>query len=124
MFWEAGFAVLRAPASGGGTVLPRPDLIAGSVKRNKFFVLEIKTARKDALYIDEDPISGESIDYLDVEIDDFLNKYPEVHRELKELYMHLIRCINKIMRGVKTGIPLRPYCDQCPSEKLSIKGKS
>ncbi len=49
MFWEAGFAVLRAPASGGGTILPRPDLIAGSVKRKKFFVLEIK---KSNLFID------------------------------------------------------------------------
>ena len=58
MFWDAGFAVLRAPASGGGTVLPRPDLIAGSKKRDKFFVLEIKTARKDTLYIDEEQING------------------------------------------------------------------
>lgn len=56
MFWEAGFAVLRAPASGGGTVLPRPDLIAGSVKRKKFFVLEIKTIRKDILYISAEQI--------------------------------------------------------------------
>lgn len=58
MFWEAGFAVLRAPASGGGTVLPRPDLIAGSVKRKKFFVLEIKTIRKDTLYINVEQIIG------------------------------------------------------------------
>ncbi|MHA1221220.1 MAG: Holliday junction resolvase Hjc, partial [Candidatus Heimdallarchaeota archaeon] len=58
LFWEAGFAVLRAPASGGGTILPRPDLIAGSASRDKFFVLEIKTIRKDILYIDEEQISG------------------------------------------------------------------
>lgn len=57
MFWDAGFAVLRAPASGGGTMLPRPDLIAGSVKKNKFFALEIKTARKDTIYINEDQIN-------------------------------------------------------------------
>ena len=57
-FWEAGFAVLRAPASGGGTILPRPDLIAGSVKRNKFFVLEIKTVGKDILYINEEQIKA------------------------------------------------------------------
>ena len=57
-FWEAGFAVLRAPASGGGTMLPRPDLIAGSVKRNKFFVLEIKTVGKNILYINEDQIKA------------------------------------------------------------------
>ncbi|NHJ31914.1 MAG: Holliday junction resolvase [Asgard group archaeon] len=57
-FWDAGFAVLRSPASGGGTTLPRPDLIAGSVTRDKFLVLEIKTVRKDTLYINEDQISG------------------------------------------------------------------
>jgi len=57
-FWDAGFAVLRAPASGGGTLLPRPDLIAGSVKRNKFFVLEIKTVGKNILYINEEQIIG------------------------------------------------------------------
>lgn len=58
MFWEAGFAVLRAPASGGGTALPRPDLIAGSIRRKKFLVLEIKTIRKDTLYISEEQIAG------------------------------------------------------------------
>ncbi|RLI68463.1 Holliday junction resolvase [Candidatus Heimdallarchaeota archaeon] len=58
LFWDAGFAVLRAPASGGGTLLPRPDLIAGSQKRQKFFVLEIKTARKDSIYISEEQING------------------------------------------------------------------
>ena len=57
-FWDAGFAVLRAPASGGGTLLPRPDLIAGSVKRKKFFVLEIKTVGKNILYINEEQIIG------------------------------------------------------------------
>ncbi len=57
-FWNAGFAVLRAPSSGGGTVLPRPDLIAGSATRQKFFVLEIKTVRKSVLYISEDQING------------------------------------------------------------------
>ncbi len=57
-FWEAGFAVLRSPASGGGTTLPRPDLIAGSVTREKYLVLEIKTVRKDTLYINEEQISG------------------------------------------------------------------
>ena len=58
LFWEAGFAVLRSPASGVVTVLPRPDLIAGSKLRNKFFVLEIKTIRKDILYITNEQIMG------------------------------------------------------------------
>lgn len=58
MFWEKGFAVLRSPASGGGTVLPRPDLIAGSIKRDKFFVIEIKTVRKDVLYLESSQIEG------------------------------------------------------------------
>ncbi|HUU79234.1 MAG TPA: Holliday junction resolvase Hjc [candidate division Zixibacteria bacterium] len=58
LFWNAGFAVLRAPASGGGTLLPRPDLIAGSIKRKKFYVLEIKTIRRDILYLDKQQIEG------------------------------------------------------------------
>jgi Holliday junction resolvase len=58
LFWDAGFAVLRAPASGGGTTLPRPDIIAGSVDRNKFLVLEIKTARSKTIYISKDQIEG------------------------------------------------------------------
>ena len=57
-FWDAGFAVLRSPASGGGTTLPRPDLIAGSIARDKFLVLEIKTVRKDTVYINEEQING------------------------------------------------------------------
>jgi Holliday junction resolvase len=57
-FWNAGFAVLRAPASGGGTILPRPDLIVGSKNHNKFFVIEVKTVRKDNLYIDSSQIEG------------------------------------------------------------------
>ncbi|NHJ46662.1 MAG: Holliday junction resolvase [Asgard group archaeon] len=56
-FWNAGFAVLRAPASGGGTSLPRPDLIAGSVKHNKFFVVEVKTVKRDILYLDKNQIA-------------------------------------------------------------------
>jgi Holliday junction resolvase len=51
-FWNAGFAVLRAPASGGGTDLPRPDLIAGSINHNKFFVLEVKTSGSKVIYLD------------------------------------------------------------------------
>lgn len=58
LFWDAGFAVLRAPASGGGTLLPRPDLIAGSIERKKFYVLEIKTVRRDILYLDKQQIDG------------------------------------------------------------------
>ncbi|NHJ40714.1 MAG: Holliday junction resolvase [Asgard group archaeon] len=57
-FWNAGFAGLRAPASGGGTILPRPDLIAGSKNHNKFFVIEVKTVRKDNLYLDSSQIEG------------------------------------------------------------------
>jgi Holliday junction resolvase len=56
-FWNAGFAVLRAPASGGGTSLPRPDLIAGSIEHKKFFVIEVKTLKKDTLYLDKNQIS-------------------------------------------------------------------
>ncbi|MEA2071030.1 MAG: Holliday junction resolvase Hjc [Asgard group archaeon] len=57
-FWEAGFAVLRSPASGGGTTLPRPDLIVGSKKRNRYFVIEIKTIRRETLYINFEQIDG------------------------------------------------------------------
>lgn len=57
-FWAAGFAVLRSPASGAGTHLPRPDLIVGSVEKKKFYVLEIKTVGKKVLYIDNEQIEG------------------------------------------------------------------
>lgn len=57
-FWSEGFAVLRAPASGGGTDLPRPDLIAGSVEKQRFFVLEIKTIKRKVLYLQAEQING------------------------------------------------------------------
>ncbi|MBD3192380.1 MAG: Holliday junction resolvase [Candidatus Heimdallarchaeota archaeon] len=57
-FWSEGFAVLRAPASGGGTDLPRPDLIVGSVERQRFFVLEIKTIKRKVLYLQAEQIEG------------------------------------------------------------------
>lgn len=46
---KLGFAVLRAPASGAGTKLDRPDLVAG--RRGFYIVVEVKTTRRKVLYI-------------------------------------------------------------------------
>jgi len=44
-----GFAVLRAPASGAGTKLDRPDLVAG--RRGFCIAVEVKTTRRRVLYV-------------------------------------------------------------------------
>ncbi len=51
LLWARGFAVMRAPASGASTPMPRPDLIVGSRDRGLQFAIEVKTTRRDVLYI-------------------------------------------------------------------------
>lgn len=53
ILWRRGFAVLRAPASGGSTKMPRPDIIAGNQNLGLHFGIEVKTTHKDTLYIDK-----------------------------------------------------------------------
>lgn len=49
--WERDFAAMRAPASGGATKKPLPDVVAGNGKI--YLAIEVKTTTKDRVYIDE-----------------------------------------------------------------------
>lgn len=48
--WDNNFAAMRAPASGGATKKPLPDVIAGNGKI--YLAIEVKTTTKDKIYID------------------------------------------------------------------------
>ncbi|WP_409200378.1 Holliday junction resolvase Hjc [Methanobrevibacter sp. DSM 116169] len=48
--WDRNFAAMRAPASGGATKRPLPDIIAGNGKI--YLAIEVKTTTKDKIYID------------------------------------------------------------------------
>lgn len=48
--WERNFAAMRAPASGGATKKPLPDVVAGNGKI--YLAIEVKTTTKDKIYID------------------------------------------------------------------------
>lgn len=54
MFWDNKFAAMRAPASGGATKKPLPDVLAGNGK--KYLAIEVKTTTKDKIYIDSEKI--------------------------------------------------------------------
>jgi len=47
---EAGFAVMRAPASGSATDRDLPDVLAGNSER--FYAVEAKSSAGDSIYID------------------------------------------------------------------------
>ena len=57
LLWENGFAVVRSPASGSSTKMPRPDIVAGNSLRNVQFAIEVKTTHKETLYISRESIS-------------------------------------------------------------------
>ncbi|MEM2739356.1 MAG: Holliday junction resolvase Hjc [Candidatus Bathyarchaeia archaeon] len=46
-----GFAVVRAPSSGSGTKMDRPDIIAG--RRGLVIAIEVKTTSKRKIYVRE-----------------------------------------------------------------------
>jgi Holliday junction resolvase len=48
--WEKGFAAMRAPASGGATKKPLPDVLAGNSEI--YIAIEVKTTTKEKIYID------------------------------------------------------------------------
>ncbi|MDR1819075.1 MAG: Holliday junction resolvase [Methanobrevibacter sp.] len=56
MFWDKGFAAMRAPASGGATKRPLPDVLAGNSK--KYLAIEVKTTKSEIIYIDSSQIDG------------------------------------------------------------------
>ena len=47
--WERNFAAMRAPASGGATKNPLPDVVAGNGKL--YLAIEVKTTTKDKVYM-------------------------------------------------------------------------
>jgi len=59
LLWAKGFAVIRAPASGASTKMPRPDIIAGKRTKGLQYAIEAKTTHKKILYAEK-----ESIDQL------------------------------------------------------------
>ncbi len=57
-FWEYGFAVMRAPSSSGTSLMPRPDVLAGSAEKGLMLALEIKTSRQNTFYVQKHQIEG------------------------------------------------------------------
>lgn len=49
---KLGFAVVRAPSSGSGTRIERPDIIAG--RRGLVLAIEVKTTSKKKVYVREE----------------------------------------------------------------------
>jgi len=56
MLWNANCAAMRAPASGGATKKPLPDIIAGNGKI--YLAIEVKSTSKDRIYINSDKIEA------------------------------------------------------------------
>ncbi|MCC7553900.1 MAG: Holliday junction resolvase [Methanobacteriaceae archaeon] len=54
--WEHNFAAMRAPASGGATKRPLPDIIAGNGEI--YLAIEVKTTTKEKIYIDSLQVDG------------------------------------------------------------------
>ncbi|MBE6488954.1 MAG: Holliday junction resolvase [Methanosphaera stadtmanae] len=54
--WDAGFAAMRAPASGGATKRPLPDVLAGNGKI--YLAIEVKSTRQEHIYIDNEKIKN------------------------------------------------------------------
>lgn len=56
MLWDSDFAAMRAPASGGATKKPLPDVLAGNGKI--YLAIEVKSTSRDKIYIDSRKIKG------------------------------------------------------------------
>ncbi|MGM0591296.1 MAG: Holliday junction resolvase Hjc [Halobacteriota archaeon] len=54
---DAGFAVMRAPASGGATTRELPDVLAGNAE--VFYAIEVKSSSGNPIYL-----SGEEVEAL------------------------------------------------------------
>ncbi|KZX16716.1 archaeal holliday junction resolvase [Methanobrevibacter cuticularis] len=54
--WEKEFAAMRAPASGGATKKPLPDVLAGN--GTIYLAIEVKSTSKDKIYIDSPQIDA------------------------------------------------------------------
>jgi Holliday junction resolvase len=53
---EAGFAVMRAPASGGATARELPDVLAGD--GTQFYAVEAKSSAGDPIYLDGEEVEA------------------------------------------------------------------
>ena len=56
MLWEADCAAMRAPASGGATKKPLPDVIAGNGK--VYLAIEVKSTSSERIYINSEKIDA------------------------------------------------------------------
>ncbi|GAB4308816.1 MAG: Holliday junction resolvase Hjc [Methanobacteriaceae archaeon] len=56
MLWDSNFAAMRAPASGGATKNPLPDVLAGNGEI--YLAIEVKSTSRDKIYIDSQKING------------------------------------------------------------------
>jgi Holliday junction resolvase len=56
MLWEADCAAMRAPASGGATKNPLPDVIAGNGEI--YLAIEVKSTSSERIYIDSAKINA------------------------------------------------------------------
>ncbi len=56
MLWESDYAAMRAPASGGATKKPLPDVIAGNGEI--YLAIEVKSTSSDRIYINSEKIEG------------------------------------------------------------------
>ena len=56
MLWNADCAAMRAPASGGATKKPLPDIIAGNGKI--YLAIEVKSTSAEQIYINSEKIRG------------------------------------------------------------------
>ena len=61
--WDAGFAAMRAPASGGATKRPLPDVLAGN--GDLYLAIEVKSSRNEHIYIDKEKITN-LIEFSDI----------------------------------------------------------
>lgn len=61
--WDAGFAAMRAPASGGATKRPLPDVLAGNGKL--YLAIEVKSTKQEHIYIDNEKITN-LIEFSDI----------------------------------------------------------
>ena len=49
---------MRAPSSSGTSLMPRPDVLAGSADKGLMLALEIKTSRQNTFYVQKHQIEG------------------------------------------------------------------
>lgn len=55
LLWDNNILALRSPASGGGTKLPRPDIVIG--RNGQDLAIELKSSSKDKIYIKQEEIN-------------------------------------------------------------------